>query len=108
MSNLRGKDSWKEFMELYKRSGLSRAEFCRSQKITEGKYYYYSKLHRVKDEHAVTAGQTVKKSNFIGLAANKEFKIKINDTTELSFETLPEPAWMASLIKFIGNSHATL
>ena len=42
------------------------------------------------------------------MVTKKEFKIKINDTIGLTFESLPEPIWMANLIKSIGDLHATV
>lgn len=108
--NLRLKENWDQFIELYQKSGLTKADFCRSQKVTESQFYYYIKFHRGKNEHeAATSGSAIeKKSNFIPVAIQKEFKIKINDSIGLTFESLPEPAWMASLIKFMGNDHAAI
>lgn len=108
--DLRSKQQWDKFVELYQKSGLSKADYLRSQKITDGQYYYYAKFHRNKIQAAdsVTSMPVVQKQNFIPMISKKEFKIKINDSIGLTFDSLPEPVWMANLIKSIGDLHATV
>lgn len=108
--DLRLKQNWDNFIERYEKSGLSRADFLRSQKITEGQYYYYAKFHRnkIQAQESSTTLPVVQKSNFIPMVSQKEFKITISNSIGLTFDSLPEPIWIANLIKSIGNFNATV
>ena len=108
--DLRSKQNWDKLVELYQKSGLSKADFFRSQKITEGQYYYYAKFHRnkIQAQDLSTTLPMVQKSNFIPMVSQKEFKITINNSIGLTFDSLPEPIWIANLIKSIGNFNVTV
>ena len=106
--DLRSKQNWGKLIELYQKSGLTKAEFLRSQKITEGQYYYYAKFHRNKIQESTNSLPVIHKTNFIPMVSQKEFKIKINNSILLTFDSLPEPIWMANLIKSVGDFHAAV
>lgn len=108
--DLRSKQNWEKLIELYQKSGLTRPDFLRSQKISDSQYYYYAKFHRnkIQAQESAMAMPVVHKSNFIPIVSQKEFKIKINDSIGLTFDSLPEPTWMANLIKSIGDFHAAV
>lgn len=108
--DLRLKQNWDNFIERYEKSGLTRADFLRSQKITEGQYYYYAKFHRnkIQAQESATTLPVVQKSNFIPMVSQKEFKITINNSIGLTFDSIPEAVWIANLIKSIGNFNATV
>lgn len=108
--NLRSKQTWDNFIERYQKSGLTRADFLRSQKITESQYYYYAKFHRnkVQPQESTNTLPVVQKSNFIPMVSQKEFRITINNSIGLTFDSIPEAIWLANLIKSIGNFNATV
>jgi hypothetical protein len=109
LMNLKSKQNWLHFLDLWSKSGLTKTEFCKSKKITASKFYYYDKRHR--DLSAKSAAHTQpssKQSLFIPVASKKEFKIKINESVSLTFEVAPDASWMASFIKSFGDYHAAV
>ena len=107
--DLRVKQNWRNFLELFLKSGMTKADYCRSQKMHPSKFYYYAKLHREAATKPLNGTQAIsKQSNFVPMAIKKDFKIKINDSITLSFEAAPDASWMASFIKSFGISHATI
>lgn len=104
--DLKVKQNWLHFHELYLKSGLTKADFCRSQKVAQSKFFYYAKLHKKAD--ASKLNKTPSGHNlFIPLTAKKDFTIKINGSISLSFETVPDALWMANFVKAMGDSHAS-
>jgi len=100
--DLKVKQNWQKFFDLYLKSGLTKADFCRSQKIAQSKFFYFAKLHRES-----SASKPSSPSNlFLPVVSKKDFTIKINNKVELSFESLPDAIWMASFIKSLGDAHA--
>ena len=90
--DLRSKQNWEKLIELYQKSGLTKAEFLRTQKMTEGQYYYYAKFHKnkIQAQKPAIVLPVVHKSSFISMISQKEFKIKINDSIGLTFDSIPE------------------
>jgi hypothetical protein len=103
--DLKVQQNWLKFYDLYLQSGMTKVDFCRSQKIPQSKFFYYAKLHRksavLKLDKAL-AGPNL----FIPLTARKDFTIKINGSVSLSFETVPDALWMANFVKAMGDAHA--
>ena len=100
--DLKLKSNWQQLMDQYRKSGLSKIEFCRSQKIPTHTFFYYQKIHRSSESQ-------IPKKNvqlFIPLIEKKDFNIRINNTISLSFETVPDAVWMASFVKSLGDTHA--
>lgn len=99
--DLKLKNNWQQLMDQWRRSGLSKAEFCKSQKIPVHTFYYYQKLHR-------STGTPPQKTSqlFVPLIEKKDFTIRINNSISLSFETTPDANWMASFVKSLGELHA--
>jgi hypothetical protein len=75
--DLRVKQNWQQLFEQDLKSGLSKAEFCRSQKIPSYTFFYYQKLHgggnQIKSDFKPSTAL------FIPLTEKKDFKIKINN-----------------------------
>jgi hypothetical protein len=109
LMDLKSKQNWLNFLDLWSKSGQTKAEFCKSKKITASKFYYYAKRHRVlPSKPTIAAHSTHKQSLFIPVTSKKEFKIKINESVSLTFEAAPDALWMASFIKSFGDHHATV
>lgn len=109
LMDLKSKHNWLNFLELWSKSGLTKADFCKSKKITVSKFYYYAKRHRdLPVKSATVPHSSSKHSLFIPIASKKEFKIKINDSVGLTFESAPDASWMANFIKSFGEYHAAV
>lgn len=100
--NLKVKQNWERFFDLYLKSGLSKADFCRSQKMLPSKFFYYAKLHREAAPKKTSSASNL----FLPVSEKKDFKIKINGTVEICFESTPDALWMANFINSLGGVHA--
>lgn len=100
--DLKVKQNWQNFFDLYLKSGQSKTDFCRSQKMTQSKFFYFAKLHR----DSVPSKQSSSSNLFLPVVSKKDFTIKINNKVELSFESLPDAHWMANFVKSLGDAHA--
>jgi hypothetical protein len=100
--DLKLRSNWQQLMDRYRRSGLTKAEFCKSQKIPAHSFFYYQKFHRS------SQSQLPQKTSqlFIPLVEKKEFTLRINNAISLSFEEVPDALWMASFVKSLGELHA--
>jgi len=105
---LKSKQEWLAFLELRRKSGLNTTEFCKTQKISSSMFYYYANLHKDNTSNTQSMPAVQKQSNFISISTKKEFKIKINDSIGLTFDSPPEATWIANLIKSIGDYHAAV
>ena len=100
--DLKVKQNWLHFYDLYLKSGLTKADFCRSQKIAQSKFFYLAKLHR----DSSTPKQSSPSNLFMPVVSKKDFTIKINNKVELAFESIPDALWMANFIRSLGDTHA--
>ena len=103
--DLRVKQNWQQLFEQYLKSGFSKAEFCRSQKIPSHTFFYYQKLHG--EGHQIKSDFKPSTALFIPLTEKKDFKIKINNSLSLSFESVPDASWMADFVKSLGVANAS-
>lgn len=101
--NPKVKPNWPAILELYRKSGLSQADFCRSQKISRSSFSYHAKLHD-SDSSGPTSQRSL--SPFVSVREKQEFKLKINESLVLSFDTLPDATWLSSFVKSLGGEHA--
>lgn len=109
LMDLKSKQNWLHFLELFSKSGQTKADFCKSKKITLSTFYYYAKRHRdLPTKSAMAVQGSSKKSLFIPIVSKKEFKIKINESVSLTFDAAPDALWMASFIKSFGDYHAAV
>jgi hypothetical protein len=102
--DLRVKQNWQQLFEQYLKSGLSKAEFCRSQKIPSHTFFYYPKLHGGGNQ--IKSDLKPSTALFIPLIEKKNFKIMINNSLSLSFESVPDASWMADFVKSLGAANA--
>jgi hypothetical protein len=100
--DLKVKQNWQHFYDLYLKSGLTKVDFCRSQKLTQSRFFYFAKLHR----DPSPSKQSSSSNLFLPLVSKKDFTIKINNKVELSFESIPDARWMANFVKSLGDAHA--
>lgn len=100
--DLKVKQNWQHFYDLYLKSGLTKTDFCRSQKMAQSKFFYFAKLHRESSPPKPSSSTNL----FLPVVSKKDFTIKINNKVELSFESLPDALWMANFVKSLGDAHA--
>jgi hypothetical protein len=100
--DLKLRSNWQQLMDQYRKSGLTKTDFCRSQRIPVYTFFYYQKLHRS------TLPEVPQKTSqlFIPLVEKKDFTIRINNSISLSFEAAPDAAWMAKFVMALGDTHA--
>ena len=92
--------SWEKIIKAFANSNLSKRDFCNSKDIPKNKFYYWCNKIRpdLKSELHNTRGAD---SPFLPVKTKKIEKplsVTINSKINLSFESLPDPAWLASLI----------
>lgn len=97
------KPNWPVLLDQYRNSGLSRAEFCHAHKLSRSSFAYHAKTY---EAHGPQRSTRPSSPPFISVRERSEFKLKINDTVTLSFDSLPDAAWVSLLIKSLEGSHA--
>ena len=102
--NPKVKPHWPSVLDHFRKSGLSRAEFCRTHKLSCSSFAYQAKLHGSKA--LVPVSQASPLSSFISVRERSEFKLKINDSFTLSFDSLPDATWLSTFVKSLGGEHA--
>ena len=100
---LKVKPNWPHLVELYKKSGLSKAEFCRSQKISLTSFSYHSNP-RTSAQTSSTHQSSL--ASFFSVREKQDFKLTINDSLTLSFNSLPDAMWLSSFIKSLRGDNA--
>lgn len=99
---LKVKPNWTVVLNQFSKSGLSQAEFCRTHNLSRSSFAYHSKLK----VESFPPSVPTKSSSFIAMREKQEFKVRINDSLTLSFETLPEPTWLSTFVRSLGADHA--
>lgn len=102
--DLKVKQNWQHLYDQYLKSGSTKAEFCKSQKIPQHTFFYYQKFHGTVNQTSAREDRSSKL--FIPVTEKKEFKIKVNNSITLSFELLPEASWMANFVNALGETCA--
>lgn len=102
--DLKVKQNWQHLYDQYLKSGMTKADFCKSQKIAQHTFFYYQKFHGTINQTSARADQPSKL--FLPVTERKEFKIKVNNSITLSFELIPEASWMASFVNALGETSA--
>ena len=99
---------WKKMISNYEQSNLKKAEFCKQNRLVVSQFYYWcSKLRPDLNIPNNSIRNTSENSLFLPVKKDrneKGFQIILNDT-KLSFDSLPEPSWLASLLKSMGESN---
>lgn len=102
--DLKVKQNWQHLYDQYLKSGMTKADFCRSQKIPSHTFFYFQKLHGNVNQNSAREDRPSKL--FVPVSEKKEFKIKVNNSITLSFELLPEASWMANFVNALGETCA--
>jgi hypothetical protein len=97
------KPHWPTVFDQFRKSGLTKADFCRTHKISLSSFSYYSKLHS--QEHQLVP-VVHSSSSFISVRDKQEVRVKINDSLTLSFDSFPDATWLSSFVKSLGDDHA--
>lgn len=79
--DLKIKQNWHNFFALYQKSGMTKEDFCRSQKIASSRFFYYAKMHRDTE----IPKETSKAALFLPVSTKKDFTIKINKLSKPVF-----------------------
>jgi hypothetical protein len=101
--NPKVKPNWRAVFDQFRNSGLSKADFCRTHKISLSSFSYYSKLHS-QEQQLLPVLQS--SSSFISVRDKQEFRLKINDSLTLSFDSLPDATWPSNFVKSLGGANA--
>ncbi len=111
--NLRPKEHWGRLVNLYAQSGLSKADFCRQQKISVVRFYYWCNLLRPELKSIPQESTSIKdKSNedlFLPIKTplkTSNVRIKLQNGIELEFLSTPDSTWMATFICNLGCQNA--
>ena len=98
---------WRKIIEGYESSGLSKADYCKSQKISKNKFYYWCAKLRP-DLKSPKHTHQVSESSFIPIKSTRSevFTIILSSGLELKFDKLPDPNWIANLINSVASGHA--
>ena len=98
------KPNWPSVFDHFRKSGLTRAEYCRTHKLSRSSFAYHAKIHETSAPAESVKGSS---PSFISVRERgPEFKLRINETLTLSFETLPDASWLSTFVKFLGVDHA--
>lgn len=103
--DLKVKQNWQHLYDQYLKSGMTKADFCKSQKIPQHTFFYYQKFHSTIGQPSTLIDHHSSKL-FVPVTEKKEFTIKVNNSITLSFELLPEASWMARFVNALGETCA--
>ncbi|HAZ73311.1 MAG TPA: hypothetical protein DCW58_01845 [Candidatus Pacebacteria bacterium] len=110
--NSRSREQWERIINLYAQSGQTKADFCRQQKISVLRFYYWCNLLRPDFKSFSQKSNTGKKKQdedfFIPIKTppkTSNVRIKLQNGLELEFLSMPDSAWMATLICNLGRQN---
>lgn len=90
---------WQQLIEQQQASGLTAAEFCRQQNINT-KYFYLrrQRLSKINNDAAFVIAKPAKE-----IADKQAVNMQLNiGACGLTFNTPPQPQWLAELIKALA------
>lgn len=104
-----GKSSgcWKKIIKTYAESNLSKSDFCNENKIHKGQFYYWCTKLRP-DLKTKPGISKLNSSLFLPVKTNnkeKFFSLTLSNGIKISFDSLPDPSWIANLIISVDNMH---
>jgi len=110
--NSRSREQWERIINLYAQSGQTKADFCRQQKISVLRFYYWCNLLRPDVKSFFQESNTVLKKHdedfFIPIKTpptTSNVRIKLQNGIELEFLSMPDSTWMATFICNLGCQH---
>ena len=97
---------WINHITNFKFSGLTQAEYCKKYNISKGSFS--GQKCALKKKGLLPPTNTEEKL-FIPLKeiVRNDFSLKLGEI-ELIFKSKPDPVWMASFVREIGNGHACI
>ncbi len=104
-----GKSSefWKKMIKTYAESNLSKSDFCNENKIHKGQFYYWCTKLRP-DLKAKSGMSKPNHSLFLPVKTSQKekiFSLTLTNGSKISFDSLPDPSWIANLIISVDNMH---
>ena len=117
------RENWIKLLSEYKASNLKISDFCRLKRVSTSRFYYWRLKLNCKESHPdrkladrhPTLNKKISKSNFITVSEKDNLPDKTNPNDilfkisghEISFSSLPDPAWIAKLILEVKNESAS-
>jgi hypothetical protein len=102
MTPRRSKQQWLDLLDQQEQSGLSMAEFCRTQSIDPKRFYYHSRkrLRSVANDHTALAfvRATMASNNVTSDHPNTKAIRLHHKQSELLLPVTISPAWIAALM----------
>ena len=100
---------WKKIVKTYAESNLSKSDFCYENKIHKGQFYYWCTKLRP-DLKAKPGPATINSNDSLFLPVKtiqkeKIFSLTLPNGMKISFDSLPDPSWIANLIISVDNMH---
>ena len=102
------KPHWPSVIDQFRKSGLSRAEFCRIHKLSPSSFAYQAKICEVQVPPSALKVKGPSASFISVRERGPEFKLKINDSLILSFDSLPEASWPSVFVRSFGGESCSL
>lgn len=93
---------WKYHIENAKKNGVSKAEYCKSNKLSEKQFYYWQR--KLADNNIKKTKEEKKESKFIQVKVKEkdnnssEIIMKLPHGVTLEGNKYPEPKWVANLL----------
>ena len=94
----RSKKQWQAIISKQQQSGMSAAQFCRSEKINQ-KYFSTRKIQLLKESKTTSAFTKVKVSQVP--IQNNIFEFQHSNST-LKFNQLPDAKWLSQLMSSLS------
>lgn len=97
MKNLSVKENfWFNHVESFLNSGMQQKDYCKKHGLNP-------KSFSVRKSEYMKRQRSDNTKKFIALTSNDSIKIKLSSGTELTFEKVPDPAWIGAVLKELGS-----
>ena len=92
---------WKQQVEAWKDSGLSIKKFCRMEGLIEHQFYRWKKIIL----SSASSADFIEAKDKSSVAT--QFTITLPNQMRLSFDRLPDAAWLGGVLRIFGESRAS-
>ena len=90
---------WKNHIEQFLKSGLAQVDYCKKHGLN-------AKSFSVRKSEYFRRERKTSKDAFVPIIKKgSSFTIKLSTGLELSFDETPDPTWIGSVLKSIGQEH---
>ncbi len=98
---------WKKIIKTFAESNLSKADFCNENKLHKGQFYYWCTKLRpdLKAKPGITKSDNTLFLPIKTSQKEKMFSLILPNGMKISFDSLPDPSWIANLIISVDNMH---